>query len=358
MKTMSGGAGAAGLSRPAKAASMEDVARAAGVSMKTVSRVVNNEPNVALVTRERVLAAIADLEYRPSVSARALAAKSSFCIGLVQITPTGDYNAEIQYGAISACQQRGYHLILSRLEDYYQLSKRALARRVDELFDNPQPDYAILPPPFCDDEVIAARLRARGVGVVRISPKSLAADAASVSIDERAAAREMTRALIGLGHRRIAIVKGNPLHAATSARLDGFCEAMAAADLAVEEALVFDGDFYFLSGVAAGEAMFAMDAPPTAVFATNDEMAAGVSIAAHRAGLSIPCDVSIAGFDDTSTARLTWPALTTVRQPVREIAMRAALLAIDAKSAANEKDVVLDYELVMRESTGPAPEKT
>ncbi len=341
----------------ARSVSIDDVAQSAGVSTKTVSRVINNEPNVTDKTKNAVLDAIKSLGYTPSISARSLASKRSYCISLLCWTTRSDYFSELQLAAMSACQARGYNLFALLIEDYHELTPRKLAARLLQLISRPRPDSVLLTPPFCDDATILEVLSDNDVPFVRISPFTHTFVSPYVAFDERRAARDITQYLIDLGHERIALIKGNPSHAAASARAQGYREALRDAGLAVDPSIILTGDFHFVSGLEAGSTLCALSDPPTAIFACNDEMAAGASVAAHRAGFDIPQDLSIVGFDDTAVAELTWPALTTIRQPLREMATEATLLAIDQKSSvaagAAPEGVQLDYELIERESAAP-----
>lgn len=334
--------------------SIDDVARAAGVSTKTVSRVINREPNVTPSTRERVLNAIEALSYTPSVSARVLAGNRSYQITLFCSSPRSDYFADIQFAAMSVCQASGYRLMVTLLKDYPYKNEIEAEKTLAALIGRPFPDSILLPPPFCDDPHILTFLKGRNVPYVRISPKD-DDDSPFVSFNEEDAAFEITSHLIALGHEEIAFVRGDEGHSATTAREKGFRRAFAKNDLRVREDLIYPGTFLFPSGVEAGEKMFIGDAAPTAVFACNDEMAAGVSIAAHRAGLDIPDDVSIVGFDDSSVAQLTLPPLTTVKQPLERLAAIATEIAIGqhSKHADPEKETttVDSYDLIIRSST-------
>ncbi len=336
---------------------ISDVARAAGVSMKTVSRVINREANVREDTKALVHNAIEKLGYTPSISARALAGRKSYCVNLLCRTPRGDYFAEIQLGTLIICQSRGYHLVVSLLEDYESLSPSTLVDRLKGLMSQPRPDAVIAPPPFCDDPTVLEYLSGEGIRCVRISPFRDSSTGPSVFFDEEQAAYDMAKCLIDLGHERIAFIKGNPSHGSANARARGYERALNDAGLELDPAIVLTGDFHFLSGLNAAETLLQLKAPPTAIFASNDEMAAGATVAAHRVGLRIPEDVSIAGFDDSAVAQLTWPALTTVRQPLREMAMKAAEYATQGR-AFQAEDFEDDAEpqpycLKIRQSTAP-----
>lgn len=179
-----------------------------------------------------------------------------------------------------------------------------------------------------------------------------------VWMDDRAAAYDMTRHLLALGHRVIGFVKGDPAHSASAKRYDGYLAALADAGVAPTPAFVREGDFSFRSGLAIGEELLARAALPTAIFASNDDMALGVLISAIKLGIGVPDRLSIAGFDDAPTSRAAWPQLTTVRQPKAEMAAAAVDILVDARYRADPGAQrfrhLLDYSLVERLSTGPA----
>ena len=337
-----------------KVTNIDDVAQAASVSTKTVSRVINNEPNVREKTKTRVLEAIKELGYKPSFSARSLASKRNYCLNLLCRTPKSDYFNSIQFGALNACQAHGYHLFVSLIEDYMDLSPADLRSRLENLVLQPRADAIIIPPPFCDDHLILETLEAEQVPFVRISPFKHDHDSPFVAFNEEEAAYDLTKYLIELGHRRIGFIKGNPTHGSATARQKGYERALKEAGIEIDAAIMLTGDFHFLSGLNAGLTLCGLADRPTAIFASNDEMAAGVSVAAHRCGLSIPEDISIAGFDDTAVAELTWPSLTTIRQPMDEMAQAAALLAINPNTdGLKEEAQELKHSLIIRESTAP-----
>ncbi|KRE97859.1 LacI family transcriptional regulator [Frateuria sp. Soil773] len=330
---------------------LEDVARAAGVSPKTVSRVLNDEANVRGPTRERVLAAMAAMDYRPHPSARSLASNRSFLVAMLYDNPSSNYLTEIQAGVLDACDLHHYSMmvrpLLSEAEDFLE--------RVGTLISHHRPDGLILTPPITDHPALPALLREQGVPYASVSPKQRDG-AIGVGMDERLAAREMVNHLIALGHRRIAHVIGHPAHGASGWRLAGYSDALAAAGLPFDPALVIEGEFSFGSGVAAARRLFSLARRPTAVFAANDDMAAGVIWAAGEHGLSVPRDVSVCGFDDTPISRQIWPAITTIRQPSREMGRIAALQLLDVMRGRGQGRMVeVPFALQLRESTGPLP---
>jgi LacI family transcriptional regulator len=330
-----------------------DVARQAGVSIKTVSRVMNAEPGVRADTRAHVLGVMSELKYRPQQSARSLAGGRSFLIGLLYYDPSAAFVAGVQQGATLRCREAGYHLVVESLHG----DAPDLEQQVDRMVSALRPDGMILTPPLCDNAQVLKALRDSGTPCVLVSPARDVAGLPSVRMDETLAAEETTRLLIGLGHERIAFVKGPTNQAASALRHQGYQRAMKAQRLAVDKAWVAQGDFTYASGVAAAQQLLALPQRPSAVFASNDDMALGVLATAQRLGLAVPGDLSIAGFDDSMASSLVWPPLTTVRQPKDEMARAAVEMLITARRSDAEPlpeellHRVLPHELVVREST-------
>lgn len=331
-------------------ATIKDVSDMAGVSMKTVSRVLNNEKYVSEKTRLRVERAMAELNFQPSVAARILAGKRSYQIALIYDNHSPHYIHQIQTGVWARCLEEGVRLLAQPTD----VGSTQLAREIGGLIDQTQVDGVILSSPVTDAAAALEELERRGVPYVRISPGTEHERSSSVSMDDVQAADDMTSHLIALGHRRIGFVIGHSNHTASDLRLFGYRRALDRAGLAYEPKYVRPGAFDFASGEAAADVMLDLPQPPTAIFASNDDMAAGVLTVAHRRGLAVPGDLSVAGFDDTALASQLWPPLTTVRQPTRDLAFAAAGLLFDAQG-----DVVhrrLPHELVLRGSTA-APRK-
>jgi LacI family transcriptional regulator len=310
------------------------VAGAAGVSIKTVSRVLNHEPNVRAETRRRVNEAIAELGFRPNMAARRLAGARSFLLGLLIHDAAPSYVGGVQFGATKRCRADGYHLMVELLD------AADPAAQVRDLIGDLRLDGLILTPPVCDDEAILGVLEALETPYVRIAPGQDMERAARVKVDDRAAAAELTRHLLSLGHRDIGFVSGPAHHRAALRRLDGFQDAMAEAGAPVDPLWMVEGDFSVRSGMAAGERLLSGERVPSAVFACNDDMALGVMSAAHRRGLRVPEGLSVAGFDGAAAGQSIWPRLTTVRQPLFEIGEAAADLLI-TRTAAGEGEAPL-----------------
>lgn len=328
------------------------VAERAGVSMKTVSRVLNAEPHVREEVKARVLKAAAELRYRPKVSARSLAGARSFMVGYLLTDPSLPYNARAQLGALTACRRAGYHLVVEAID----LDTPDLKAELEPLFTTLTVDGVLLTPPHADNRTMLEGLERAGIAYVRLAPNIDPERSPRVEADDQRAASEMTRYLIGLGHRRIGFVCGPPGHSATHKRFEGYREALAEAGIPFEEELIAHGDFLPPTGRAAAEKLLAGRARPTAIFASNDAMAFGVMAAAQQRGMSIPLHLSVAGFDDLPTASVIWPSLTTVRQPIVEMACAATEMLIAGAARGALADApdhqTLHCELVIRVSTG------
>jgi LacI family transcriptional regulator len=342
-----------------------DVAAKAGVSIKTVSRVMNNEPNVRPVMRERVLEAAGELGYSPNLSARSLAGSRSFVIAVFvdaaltidhwQSERGADYLSRIQLGATLVCRDAGYHLLIELIDHEGPQVRQEVAALLAAL----KPDGVILTPPSSDNAVVLELLDKAGTPYVRVGPERAEGLGPRVHMDDVAAAREMTEHLISLGHKRIGFIVGEPRYGASQARREGYFEAMKAGGLPISSAWIRQGDFTFQSGLDQAKALLALPDRPTAIFASNDDMALGCIAAIAETGLMTPGDVSVAGFDDSPSSRFSRPQLTTVRQPVAEMSSVAARLLIERSrnGAAAERpvDELLPFALIHRASTAPPP---
>jgi len=335
------------------ATTLRDVAQGAGVSIKTASRVVNGEVGVAPQTSERVRSAVRDLGYVPNVSARRLVRRRAHVVGVVYENKSWNWLNDFQRGAITEARQRGYEVLMHP----WDVDDPANEDRLLQSLDEGSVDGLILTPPCGDFESLARALDRRDAAYVRIAPTRRTGSRPTVSPDDRRGARIMVEYLIELGHRRIACVAGGPEQRSSHDREAGFREALASAGIAREPALFLRGDFSFESGVACARALMALDPRPTAVFASNDDMAAGILSVCHESGIAVPGQLSIAGFDDVDLARHVWPALSTVHQPTAEIAASAVDLLVDRLDGVQIADPhrTLEVRLVERASTGPPP---
>jgi LacI family transcriptional regulator len=334
--------------------SITDVAKAAGVAIKTVSRVLNDEPNVREETRARVLAAVKRLNYHPSHSARSLAGRRSYLVGLVYENPSANYTIEIQRGALERCREGKFLLLL------HEVAGRGeeLTQDVLAFAHQTHLDGMIVTAPLSESVELIKALDESGMPFVRIAPNDYKHASAYVDMDDEGAAREMTEYLIGLGHRQIGFIIGRTGHYASGERLRGYKAALKAHKIPYAPEYVRQGDFLFDSGLDAARQLLALPKRPTAIFAGNDDMAAGVLMAAHEMGVSVPAQLSVAGFDDAAIARTVWPPLTTIRQPTYDLAYAAADLLLETLvQPAPPKPRRLPHSLICRASTGVAPKR-
>jgi LacI family transcriptional regulator len=296
---------------------------------------------------------VRELDYRPNAFARSLSSSRSYLLGLLIDDPASGYAADVQLGAINACRDKSYHLLVERVDRAEPDWQRTLRATLDQL----RLDGALLPPPLCDDPEFLDLLGDAGLPYVRIAPGGDDSRSGFVRMDDAAAAAEMTRHLIALGHRRIGFIAGNPTHGAAAKRREGFTREMAAHGLAVDPALVHPGDFSVRSGMVAGEAILASADRPSAIFAANDDMALGLLMIAYRRHLDVPADLAIAGFDDAPPSRAAWPPITTIVQPNGAMAAAAVDILTDPRYRDDPRDPewrrLLDYRLVVRGSTDP-----
>jgi LacI family transcriptional regulator len=331
-------------------ATIDDVAELAGVSIKTVSRVFNNEPNVRAVTREKVEAAIAELNYRPNLSARSLAGNKSFVLALVYGHPGAHYVLDIQEGILEVCRPQSYELVVH--PGVHQ--DKNLVKDITEFILEKRIDGVMLTPPISDHMGVINSLRKHNIPLVRVAPTENKSLSPYVETNDQESSYDMTCQLIALGHQRIGFIAGHPDHRAISLRFEGYKAALIENHIAIDKHLIRQGDNSFESGEEAAKYLLSLEPKPTAIFAANDDMAAGVIMVAHQMGLKIPQQVSVSGFDDTPVARQLWPALTTIRQPLRQMAKKATELLLKQIKG---KDVqlpasILSSCIIVRESTG------
>lgn len=337
-----------GLTRPPRAITIDDVADKAGVSAKTVSRVLNNEPNVRPAKREQVMKAARELGYRPNPAARSLAGSRSFLIAHLHDNPVPEYITAVNTGIYDACRAKGYFL----LPEPVDRTAPDFLDRLQSFLMTSRADGVVLTPPLCDNNEILALLKDNGTAYASLSPSRQPENTPVMRLDDRLAVMEIVNHLIDHGHKQIAFIAGPAGHNASTGRREGYLDAMANAGLRVSPELIAEGDYSLRSGLEAARLLLDSSTRPTAIFAANDDMAVGAMTALMAAGLSIPGDISVAGFDDTRLASAVWPALTTVRQPVSDMARRAAerLMTPDEDMPLEE---VFDFELIVRQSTGP-----
>ena len=329
---------------------MSDVAKLAGVSPMTVSRVMNGDTKVREVTRNRVGAAVAALNYVPNQAARRLAGAPPIRVGFLYSNPSAGYLSEFLVGLLNQASQNNLQLMVEKCEaDGHGVEQalRLIANGIDGI---------ILPPPLCDTPKLIDAIAASGTPAVIVACGSPDDRVCAVSIDDFHAAHAMTSHLIALGHQRIGFIIGHPNQTASARRLAGFQAAIAEKRAQSAPELIVQGMFTYRSGLDAAETLLGLEQRPTAIFASNDDMAAATVAIAHRLGLDVPGDLTVAGFDDTALATTIWPELTTVRQPIAAMAEAAVQFLVkqinaqrnDAEEA--PAHVVMDYQLIRRQS--------
>jgi LacI family transcriptional regulator len=340
--------------RSGSGVTIHDVARHAGVSPMTVSRVINSEGSVRPETREKVNSSIKTLRYSPNLAARNLASAETVLIGILYANSTAAYLSELLLGALEQSSLSGCQLVLEQCEDV-ESEKRAIQR----LTATGGIDGIILPAPLCDSQDALKAVADAGIPAVLVTSGPPSPGFSAVSINDFEAAREMTRHLLSLGHKRVAFINGHPGHTATGQRFRGYIEGLTEAGLSVGPDQVAQGFFTYRSGLEAAERLLGNGWNPTAIFASNDDMAAATIAVAHRRGLDVPRDIAVVGFDDTPLATMIWPELTTVRRPISDMARQAVRLLIEqirAKRTGTAPRMVhqlLDYTLIKRESSAP-----
>ena len=338
---------------------IDDVASLAGVSIKTVSRVVNREPNVRESTRERVEQAIAQLKYRPNVSARNLASHHAHLIVLVYDdpsayeAPSAQYIINMQEGALKACSAAGFELLIHPC-NYRDAN---VGRELQSIIGRVRAAGIIIAAPLSNMPNIVRAVRETGSAYVRLSPGSANGDEHAVSTNDREFSAEMTRYLASLGHKRIAFIKGDTAHKAVGNRYDGYLDGLKQSGIEYRAELVAQGNNSLGSGEECAIELLQREPRPTAIFCANDDMAAGVLRVATRLGIRVPDELSIAGCDDIALCQQLYPSLTTIRQPLAAMAEIASQALIDASRGKSDKPAhnVVPGSLEIRESTAPPP---
>ncbi|MEO8001937.1 MAG: LacI family DNA-binding transcriptional regulator [Arenimonas sp.] len=327
---------------------INEIARLAGVSKKTVSRVINRSPLVREDTRLKVETLMRNVGYVPDPMARALAFRRSFLIGMVYDNPNAEYIVNMQNGALDSLRGTGYELVVhpcdSKNADYIEGVRRFILQH--KLYG------VFLVPRVSEDQELVDMLVENDCRYARIAAISLDEETKMITTNDRKGAVEVAKYLESLGHKHIAMITGPHRYLSTRERGGGFLETLANRGMKMPAEYVLEGGYTFESGVACAERLLALNPRPTAIFTLNDEMAAGVYKAAHKLGLSVPEDVSVVGFDDSPIASRLWPSLSTVRLPIRDMGLHAAaMLLADAAKPASAP--VITPHLVIRESCQP-----
>ncbi len=337
------------------------VAAEAGVSLQTVSRVINNEPNVRDAVVERVREAIEKLGYVPSIAAQRMAGSRSYLILALndrdrtiedwRLRQGTDWVDQMLLGGMLKCAEHGYRMIIELVDTHSDHVKREIMAALAAV----QPDGVLLTPPHSDNATITGLLARQGISFARIGSLETGPGVA-LSMDDEGAARDATERLVALGHRRIGLIGGSNQYGLSAARRSGWEKAMAAAGLGIAD-LFSEGDFTFASGERSADILLALPRRPTAIIASNDQIALATLEVARRRGLSVPDQLSLVSFDNTPVVRFTHPPLSAVDQPIAEITSRAVEQIIKTHGGRTHSDtpIIVKAGWVERGSTAPPP---
>lgn len=332
---------------------IHDVARHAGVSPMTVSRVMTGKKYVSEEMRLKVDASIKALNYSPNLTARSFS--SAVRIGALYTNPSSSNLGAFMMGAYRQGGESGCQLIMES-----GVTEADALAQLDKMIEVGV-GGVILPPPLCESAQLLEMAHAAGVMPLAFAPGAPPEGLSAIVVDDYKGAFDMTRHLIELGHRRIGFIQGDPSHSPSHRREQGYRAAMAGASLLIDDQWIAPGLFTYRSGLEAANRLLRAERRPTAIFASNDAMAAAAITAARVMGLEVPRDISIAGFDDAPIASTIWPDLTTVRQPIADMAAQAVTLINDhiRKAREGKRQAIVrkraSLKLIRRASTGPAP---
>lgn len=350
------------ISKRRQSVTIKHVAADAGVSLQTVSRVVNKGPNVRPEMAARVQESIDRLGYVPSLAAQRMAgAHSYFILALNDRERTiadwrsrqgTDWVDQMLLGGMLSCAEHGYRMIIELVDTHSDQLERELLAAIAAV----QPDGIILTPPHSGNRQIVDLLEAHGISFARIGSVR-PGGGIKLTMDDERAARIATEHLIGLGHRRIGFIAGPADYELSGWRIDGWRAAMDDAALSTVGLLAI-GDFSHESGQSAARQLLTLDDRVTAMVVSNDQMTLGAMLVAEQHGLSVPADLSLVSFDDTPAMRYANPPVTAVVQPIAAVSARAVQLIIEQRRTARAPvgPVIVTAELVFRQSTGPVPD--
>lgn len=348
------------MARGRKTVTIRDVAEDAGVSLQTVSRVINGGPNVRPQLRDKVQAAIDRLGYVPSLAAQRMSGSRSYIILAINDRERTladwrerrgtDWVDQMLLGGILTCSQHGYRMMVELVDTHSDHVERELGAAISAL----QPDGVILTPPHSENRLITELLAERGIPFARIGSNA-PGPGIPLTMGDEGAAHLATSRLVALGHYRIAMIAGPEQYSLSGWRIEGWKRALAEQGLAWD-GLLEAGDFGFESGTRAARALLTRNPDLTAIIASSDQMALAALEVARERGLSVPQDLSLISFDNTPIVRFTQPPLTAVDQPIAETVSRAVEQLI-ARGVGVENGAVIEVAagLVERASTAPAP---
>jgi LacI family transcriptional regulator len=346
------------MARRRQEVTIKHVAAHAGVSLQTVSRVINNEPNVRPAMHEKVQAAIDQLGYVPSIAAQRMSGSRSYLIMAIndrdrtiadwQAREGNDWVDQMLLGGMLKCAEHGYRMIFELVDTHNDHVQRELSATIAAL----RPDGVILTPPHSENPLITELLEERGIPFARIG-SIVDGPGIALTMDDEGSARLATDHLIALGHQRIGLIAGPEEYSLSNWRIDGWKKAMEAHGLETQ-GLCVRGDFSFESGLCTAVRLLDQGSPPTAIIASNDQMALAVLDLAKERGLKIPNDLSLISFDNTPVVRFTQPQLTAIDQPIAATFARAVqLLITNGDAPPYEQPVVVKGKLIERASTAP-----
>lgn len=341
------------MARRRQAVTIKHVAADAGVSLQTVSRVINNEPNVRPEMKQRVQGSIDRLGYVPSIAAQRMSGSRSYLILALndrertiadwRTRQGADWVDQMLFGGMLKCAEHGYRMIFELLDTHSDHVERELLGAIAAL----QPDGIILTPPHSDNAQIVQFLDAQNIPFVRIG--SMATDRGiAISMDDEGSARSATRYLVSRGHRRIGFIAGPSEYELSAWRVEGWRSAMQEAGLPTENRLEV-GDFTFASGERAARRLLEAPERPTAIIASNDQMALAILTIARSVGLRVPEDLSIISFDNTPLMNFTQPPMTAIDQPIAATASKAVELIIAAQKGDAHPSVLTTISAVLIE---------
>ena len=346
------------MARRRQAITIKHVAIDAGVSLQTVSRVINNEPNVRPAMQEKVQASIDRMGYVPSIAAQRMSGSRSYLILAIndrartiadwQARQGGDWVDQMLLGGMLKCAEHGYRMIFELVDTHSDHVERELGAAIAAL----QPDGVILTPPHSENSQITGLLARLKIPFARIGSIAPGPGIAMTMGDE-GSARTATEHLIALGHSRISFIAGPSEYSLSDWRIQGWQKAMETSGLSHAK-LIARGDFSHASGKAAANALLDLNAPPTAIIAANDQMALAVLEVANIRGLKVPRDLSLISFDNSPVVQFTIPQLTAIDQPISATFSKAVeLLILNGNGPAPEQPVVTESNLIVRGSTAP-----
>ena len=333
-----------------KRATINDVAKEAGVSKRTVSRVINKAPNVSQKTRTKIQAVIDELGFVPDKQAQGLAANKSFLLGMIYDNPDALYIDQVQRGMLKECAKFNYELVVHPCEQ----NDESLFENVLHFIERSNIDGVVILPPLSESKELAQMLRESAIPYVRLASIDLDDHANIVISDEHAAVTDMTRYLLSLGHRNIAMITGPQQYHSSLERMRGFTEVLSESELPDIHHRLIEGTNKYESGIECARRLLIQSPRPTAIFANNDEMAAGVLKVAYEMGIKVPQELSICGFDDNLFASRMIPTLTTIQRPVSQMAGIAAkkiISLINDRPFDPEENYLVTPHLIIREST-------